>query len=158
VCNWFQRKSGIADEQNRVGNDPNRLEAEAMELEGYEPLDVTPWETASGGKCASLTGSDGRGTIHFKFDGKPGWYQFDVAYFDENDGQSRFRIFVGDQLIDEWTADDWFPHDLPSGHTSTRRITPVVALRPGDEIRLEAESDGKEQACVDYVEIISVAN
>ncbi|MEX2092512.1 MAG: alpha-glucuronidase family glycosyl hydrolase, partial [Pirellulales bacterium] len=141
ISNWFLRKSGIADDKKRVGNYPNRVEAEAMQLDGYEAKDVTPWETASGGQAAALTAKDHRGTISYKFTGKPGWYDLEVAYFDENDGLSKFKLYVGDQLIDEWTADDTLPHDQPSGHTSTRHKTPSVALRPDDVIRLEGTSE-----------------
>jgi alpha-glucuronidase len=154
IANWFLRKSGIADDKKRVGNHPNRIEAEAMELDGYEPQDVTPWETASGGQAAALTAKNHHGTIRQKFTGKPGWYDVDVAYFDENDGLSKFKLYVGDQLVDQWTADDQLLHDQPSGHTSTRRKTPGVALRPGDVIRLEATSDQGEQAAVDYLELV----
>jgi alpha-glucuronidase len=156
ICNWFLRKSGIADDKKRVGNHPNRIEAEAMELDGYEPQDVTPWETASGGQAAALTAKNHHGTIRQKFAGKPGWYDLDVAYFDENDGISTFKLYIGDQLVDQWQADDQLPHDQPSGHTSTRHKTTSLALRPDDVIRLEATSDGGEQAAVDYIEIVPV--
>jgi alpha-glucuronidase len=154
ISNWFLRRSGIADDKKRVGNYPNRIEAEAMELEGYEAKDVTPWETASGGQAAALTAKTGHGSISHKFTGKPGWYDLDVAYFDENDGVSKFKLFVNNQLVDEWTADDTLPHDLPSGHTSTRHETPSIALRPDDVIRLEGTSDRGEQASVDYIEVM----
>ena len=51
VSNWFLRMSGIPDAKGRVGNYPDRVEAESMQLRGYAPADVTPWETASGGKA-----------------------------------------------------------------------------------------------------------
>ena len=37
ICSWFLQKSGIADNEGRVGNFPNRFEAETLTLEGYEP-------------------------------------------------------------------------------------------------------------------------
>jgi alpha-glucuronidase len=154
ICNWFLRRSGIADDKKRVGNHPNRVEAEKMDLDGYEPQDVSPWETASGGQAAALTAKNHHGTIRHKFTGKPGWYDVEVAYFDENDGVSKFKLYVGDQLVDHWQADDQLPHDQPSGHTSTRHKTASVALRDGDTLRLEATSDSGEQAAVDYIEIV----
>ena len=36
---------------------------------------------------------------------------------------------------------------------STRRTIAGVALRPGDEIRIEGTPDGREQAGLDYIEI-----
>jgi len=156
VCNWFLRRSGIADDKKRVGNHPNRIEAEAMQLDGYEAQDVTPWETASGGQAAALTAKNHHGSIRHKFDSKPGWYDLDIVYFDENDGISTFKLYVGNQLIDQWQADDELPNDQPNGHTSTRHKTTSVALRPHDVLRLEATSDHGEQAAVDYFEIVPV--
>ena len=52
VTKWFQNISGIPDSQGRVGNYPNRIEAENMTADGYTPIDVHPWETASNGKAA----------------------------------------------------------------------------------------------------------
>jgi alpha-glucuronidase len=153
VCAWFMNKSGIADNEGRVGNYPNRFEAEALEREGYEPQNVTPWETASGGQCAQLVDPSGRGAVSKKYDGKPGWFNLSVAYFDENDGTAKYRLLVASQVVDEWTADDTLPDNKPNGHTSTRHETSHVALRPGDVIRIEAIADGGEPAAIDYLEI-----
>jgi alpha-glucuronidase len=153
VCNWFLRKSGVADDKKRVGSYPNRVEAESMELDGYERRDVTPWETASGGQCAVCSDDEHRGSLSFNYDGEAGWYDVTTVYFDENDGVSQFRLLVSGQLVDEWSADDALPDTKPNGHTSTRRKTRSIALRPGDEIRLEAVADRAEPACVDYLEI-----
>jgi alpha-glucuronidase len=153
VCNWFLQKSGIADNDGRVGNYPNRFEAETLTLEGYAPLNVTPWETASGGQCAECIDPGGKGALSMKFEGKAGWFQIDVAYFDENDGASQLRLLIAGQVVDEWTADDSLPDNKPNGHTSTRHQTARIALRPGDEIRIEATINGGERAAIDYLEI-----
>jgi alpha-glucuronidase len=153
VCNWFLQKSGIADNEGRVGNYPNRFEAEGLERVGYEPLNVTPWETASGGQCAQLVEPSGSGTISMKYAGEAGWFDIGVRYFDENDGASKYKLLVGGQVVDEWTADDTLPSNEPNGHTSTRHQSSLIALRPGDEIRLEVTSDGDERAAIDYLEI-----
>lgn len=42
----------------------------------------------------------------------------------------------------------------PRQTPSTRHKTASIALRPDDEIRLEATSDHGEQAAVDYVEVV----
>ena len=49
INDWFHRISGIADEKGRVAHHPNRVEAEAMELKGYESFEPASWEGASGG-------------------------------------------------------------------------------------------------------------
>jgi alpha-glucuronidase len=127
-------------------------------LEGYEPQDVTPWETASGGHAAAVTSADGHGTLQFTYSGDPGNYHLNWMYYDQRDGNSRYRLLVGNQPVDEWVADDNLPDNKPSGHTATRHTTPAVALHPGDTIRLEATADGGEHACVDYVEILPAAD
>jgi alpha-glucuronidase len=157
VCNWFLDKSGIADGEGRVGNYPNRFEAEAMQAEGYDPHNVKPWETASGGQCVECVGAENKGAVTLKFDGKAGWFDLKVRYFDENDGASQFKLLVAGQVVDEWKADNTLPDNQPNGHTSTRRVTRRVALRPGDEIRIEAVADGAERAAIDYLEIDTVA-
>ena len=152
VCNWFFRASGIADEQRRVGNYPDRIEAESMQLGGYAPVDVVPWENASGGKAIECLRPEGC-TASFRFARDGGWYELDVEYFDLKNGASNFRVFVGEQLVAEWLADDTLPASKIGGDSSTRRRIRGLALRPGDEIRLVGIPDGEEHAPLDYVEI-----
>ena len=151
ICNWFLKVSGIPDDQGRAGNHPDRIEAESMTLDGYVVEPVTPWETASGGKaigCPQQTCS-----ARFRWKGTPGWYRIAVQYFDERDGVSSYRLSAGGQLIDQWLANNDLPSDKPNGHTSTRRTVTGVALRPGDEVRIEAATGAKDRADVDYMEI-----
>ena len=153
ICNWFLRKSGISDAKGRAGHYPNRVEAEAMRLAGYRVTDITPWEAASGSKAIECAGSERRCAASFIYEGRAGWYDLDVQYFDESDGRSAYKLFVGEQLVDEWLADDHLPTTKPDSHSSTRRRVRGLALRPGDVVRIEATSDGSENASVDYVEI-----
>lgn len=44
VCQWFLKMSGISDQLGRAGHYPNRVEAESMNLNGYEVFDVKPWK------------------------------------------------------------------------------------------------------------------
>jgi alpha-glucuronidase len=152
IDNWFRRLSGVPDERGRVGVHPGRIEAEAMELQGYEPVDVTPWEGASGKAvvCARPAPSCAAQT---RFEGAAGRYEVDVQYFDQNNGVSKFRVFVGDRLVDEWAADLHLPAMAPNADSSTRRRIKGLALRPGDTIRIEGTPDGGERAPLDYIEI-----
>jgi alpha-glucuronidase len=152
ICNWFHKTSGIADETNRVGQYPDRVEAEAMQLSGYTPIDITPWENASGGKGIECLTPQGC-SAGFKFDSAAGWYTIDVEYFDQNNGASRFRVRVNDQLIDEWMADNNLPAKKPGADASSRRRVRGIALRPGDEIHIEGFPDGDEHAALDFVAI-----
>ncbi|MBV9038755.1 MAG: glucosiduronase [Acidobacteriaceae bacterium] len=156
VCNWFYRKSGIPDRQGRVGQNPDRIEGESMTLDGYTAIPITPWEDASGGKA--ITCSAAKCTATTRFEGKPGWYNISVEYFDENNGASQFELSVGTQIMDHWTADDNLPTAKPDAHSSTRRTRTGVALRPDDEIRITGIPNGSERAVIDYIEIKQAVN
>ena len=151
VSNWFYRMSGIADAQGRVGHYPDRMEAEAMRLQGYVPFDVVPAENASGGKAIECAGLQPC-AADFRFDRPAGQYELDVQYFDQNNGASTFRVYVDNRLVDEWVATDSLPATKPGGDSSTRRRIPGLKLRPGDEIRLEGIPEGAEHAPLDYIE------
>ena len=157
VCRWFLRESGIADERGRVGNYPERVEAESMRLDGYTVVDVDPWENASGGKaieCARASGCTGT----FSFAREAGTYELDVEYFDQNNGESKFSVSVNGKTVDEWIANDKFPSSKIGGDTSVRRRIKGLALQPGDEIRISGTPDGGEHAVVDYLEVHRKAN
>jgi alpha-glucuronidase len=153
INDWFHRISGMADDKGRVGNHPNRTEAESMELAGYVPVNVTPWESASGGKAIVCPETAQSCSAKLHFQGAPGRYEVDVEYFDQNNDVSKYRVFVGTKLIDEWLADAHLPATQPNGDSSTRRRIPAVALQPGDELRMEGVPDQGGRAPLDYVEI-----
>jgi alpha-glucuronidase len=155
VTNWFMRESGIPDAKGRVGHYPGRTEAEQMTLQGYTVTDVTPWEGASGGKAVTCPVAEC--SASFQFRGKPGRYTVRVEYFEPNGGASRFRLSVAGQVVDEWTADLHLPTSKMDSSSSTRREIHGIALRPGDEIRIEGSPNGGETAGLDYVEILPAA-
>jgi alpha-glucuronidase len=157
IVNWFHRESGIDDALGRVGRDPNRIEAEKMQLSGYEPVDVSPWETASGGKavaCMKQTSC----TANFQFSRNAGRYNIAVQYFDFAEGISHYKLFVNNRQIASWAANDTLPSNQMNGHTSTRRTVADVELKPGDEIKIEGDPDDGEPAPLDYVEITPVGS
>jgi alpha-glucuronidase len=147
VSNWFLRASGIPDAKGRVGHYPDRFEAESMRLEGYEVTDVTPWEAASGGKAVECPASkDCAATLHYT--GAPGRYKIRVQYFDPDNGEKRLRLSIGTQVIDDWSADLHLPTRKIDASSSTRHTIPGVALRRGDEIRIQTG------AALDYIELL----
>jgi alpha-glucuronidase len=175
VTNWFQKASKIPDAKGRVGHHPGRVEAEAMQLQGYTirayggpaspatgvggpgrggPLPPVPEEDASGGKVVVCQGRAEPCAATLKYTGEAGWYTLNVEYFDLPAGISHFRAFVGKQLVDEWSADLRLPSRRMDAGASTRRVIAGIALRPGDEIRIEGKPDGQESAALDYVEIV----
>jgi alpha-glucuronidase len=156
ICRWFKRRSGIPDEKGRVGNYPNRFEAEDHPLDGYVATDITPWEAASGKGAVQVPEDQPVGSLRIRFAGEAGPHDIRVQYFDEEDGVSEFKLLVDGRLIDQWKADDHVPTPttLPDAHSSARRTVRNVMLQPGDEIRVEGKADDGERAGLDYVEIV----
>ncbi len=159
ICNWFLRTSGIPDALGRVGRHPSRFEAEDMQLTDYSPVEVIPWENASAGQAIECRSSQPC-TATFKPNLAAGRYRIDTQYFDLNDGEAKFRLYVlnqsGSRLVDEWTANDHLPSAKIGGDTSTRHCTFAVLLAPQDEVRIEGIPDRSDHAALDYVEISSV--
>jgi alpha-glucuronidase len=152
ITQWFTKMSGIADVKGRVGNYPGRIEAESMQLDGYAPVDVTPWETASGGKAVSC--ATRQCSAQTTWDKADGWYDISVRYFDFLHGHSHFVLSVAGNEVDRWIADDTLPSDKLNGHTATRRVVLHVAIHQGDTVQIDGWPDGIEQAPLDYVEIL----
>jgi alpha-glucuronidase len=153
ICSWFQRESGIPDARGRAGHFPGRTEAEAMDLDGYAIKDVTPWEDASGGKAVACEGAPKSCSASFVFHGVAGRYDIAVQYFDVNSGDGRFKLSVGQQVLQTWIADDHFPTKALNGDSSTRQTIHGVKLRPNDLIRIEGSPDGGDSAAIDYIEV-----
>jgi alpha-glucuronidase len=156
ICRWFMKRSGIADEKGRVGNYPNRMEAEDGQLDGYQFTKIEPWEAASGRGAAQLPSDVASGSIRFKYRGEEGTRDLRVQYFDEEDGVSKFKLFVVGKLVDQWQADNHVPTPttLPDAHSSSCRMIRSLSLKPGDEIRIEGTADGGERAAIDYIELV----
>jgi alpha-glucuronidase len=152
ICNYFLRKSGIADAKGRAGHFPNRIEAESMQLQGYVPVDVLPWENASGGQAIECTRPQGC-SASFQFTREAGHYTLDVQYFDQKNAESKFRVFVGDRLVDQWVANEQLPATKIGGDSSTRRRITGLVFQPGDKIRIEGIPDRDEHAALDYIEL-----
>jgi len=110
--------------------------------------------TSSGGSGKAVSCARAKCSAAMTFDGNAGWYTLRVQYFDQNTGNAKYRVQVGDQAIDEWTAADRIPTKRIDSSSSTRRTIEGIALRPGDRIRIEGIPDGEETAALDYLEIL----
>ena len=144
INNWFARTSGVEDVQGRVGHDPNRIEAEAMRAKGYELANVTPWETASGGKAVVCHVAAGC-TVAATIDRPAGLYDVAIQYFDTWRGTSQYELLVNDTSSAAWKADDTLPpaqfDPNMDGQDSTRFTAHSVALRPGDTLTVHGVPD-----------------
>jgi alpha-glucuronidase len=156
VTRWFQKESSIPDKQGRVGNYPDRIEAENITAEGYTPIDVKPWETASNSKAAVCNQPTGC-TLTTTLNKPAGTYNIIVQYFDYWSGKSHFTLDLNHQPIGNWISDDTLPparaENQPNGDTSTRITFPNITLKPGDTLTLHGTPDNTEPAPVDYIEI-----
>ena len=152
IDSWFHRMSGIDDVHDRVDHFPNRIAAGSMTLDGYTPVEVTPWETASGGKAVVCKGRE-MCSATAKLDRPAGKYDIAVQYFDLRDGVSTYKVYADSKLIGEWKADNTLPSDQLNGDTSTRYTIHGVLLREGEMLRIEGRPGGPEPAPLDYVEI-----
>lgn len=144
INNWFQRISGIADAQGRVGHDKSRIETEASQLRGFEVIDVNPWETASGGEAVNCHVATGC-TLTMTAQQPTGTYNIAVNYYDMWNGVSKYELLVDDKTIATFAADDKLPpaqfDPNPDGQTATRFTAYNVALHPGAVITLHAVPD-----------------
>ena len=144
ITNWFARISGIADTAGRVGHYPDRIEAEAMQMTGYQPVDVMPWETASGGKAARCVVAEGC-SLSTAINKPAGTYDVAVQYYDTWRGISKYDLQVNGKSVAHWQADDTLPpaqfNPNPDGQDATRYVAHGVKLKSGDTLTLQAVPD-----------------
>jgi len=153
ISMWFLRMSGIPDAKGRVDNYPDRVEAESMQLRGYTPIDVMPWETASGGKAVVC--NEAQCSADATFTGAAGKYRVSIEYFDFHHGVSTYALQLNGRPIVHWVADNTLPTDKMNGSTSTRYLVPEpIELKPGDTLEIVGHPDSPEPAPVDYLSIV----
>jgi alpha-glucuronidase len=155
IVKYFLKQSGIPDEKGRAGHYPGRLEAEDARLTGYKPIDVTPWEDASGGKAVSCVDAKSC-TADWTWTGKAGRFDIAVQYFDLQGGVARFSLEVNGKPAGSWTADRTLPSRRPHGDNSTRFTVRGVELKPNDVLQVKGTPDGPDTAALDYVEVTRV--
>jgi alpha-glucuronidase len=164
ICQWFGKLSGIPDEQRRVFNEPNRLEAESMRLNGYEVLAVEPWEAASEGKAIALEGEQGE--AEFDWSQAAGVYDLHIWHFDvglvpgrdvipaPQTDRGSYALFVNGKQVDSWANTARFPSRSIDAHTKTRHIIRALQLQPGDLIQVRGFAKAHDRAALDFVEFI----
>jgi alpha-glucuronidase len=158
IVQYFLKLSGIADQQGRAGHYPGRLEAEDAQLTGYTPIDVTPWEDASGGKAVScqLSSTNAKQricTAEWTYKGPPGQFNIAIQYFDLQGGSAQFKFLTNGQVLGNWIANAMLPTPRPHGDNSTRHTFYRIDLKTGDVLRIEGTPDGTDPATLDYIEI-----
>ncbi|RBQ69212.1 hypothetical protein VDGD_03526 [Verticillium dahliae] len=159
VNNFYFNKSSIPDEAGRVGNHPYRIEAEDMELDGYKPYRVHPFEAASGSHCIVTADNSTEGTASTKLEFETGTYNVAVNYYDQALGNATWMLFLDDDLVGEWKGDHEYilgkaPSQYIDGQTATRITFKGVHVENGSTLRIVGKPDGQEPAPVDYISIL----
>ena len=159
VNNFYFNKSGIADEAGRVGNHPYRIEAEDMELDGYEPYLVSPFEAASGSHCIVTSDNSTQATASTTLEVDSGIYDIGVNYFDQAIGNSTWELYLSDELVGAWNGDLEYeigraPVFYIDGQTAARITFKGVSVESGSTLKIVGTPDGDEPAPVDYVSIL----
>ena len=134
----------------------NTLEAEDMTLDDGFVVEANA--AASGGLIIRGNGpADATpGQASAAFMGSEGQYDITVTYFDEYDGISSMAMFLNNQLLEQWLADeDPTCRDCASPNERTLRSRAVATgleLFPGDEIRLESTVNQYEYGRFDKID------
>jgi len=127
------------------------IEAEKMNLSGYV---YESNNAASSGGCVSANKS-GEGTAKAKFIGADGKYNLKTFYFDENDGNATYKVFVNDNKVDEWTANQDLGSASADEKTLTSHITEVT-LSKNDIISIVGKKEKYDPARLDKIELEKV--
>ncbi|MGJ8651244.1 MAG: beta strand repeat-containing protein [Opitutaceae bacterium] len=123
--------------------DPVAFEAEDMTLVGFN---TESQGVASGGEVIVLSGTSGSATTTVT-DG--GSYDFETKYFDENDGEAVYKLYLDNVLVDAWSANRDLGSATPVAANLVTHHTKNVFVTAGQTLELFAYSDGGEFCRVD---------
>lgn len=168
IVNWLHTVSGISDEAGRVGNHTHRIEAEEMELNGYQVTKVVPYNAASNGTAITLKTGSKVGTARSILHLVTGVYNIAVSYFDLYGGNARFTLSLNNKTIGQWTSNQhpWrgseqgptvlgrVPSDVITSGSAMRNTFRSVNVQYGDLLEIVGTADGGEAAPLDYISIL----
>jgi alpha-glucuronidase len=163
IVNYYNNLSSIPDENGLVGHHPWRVEAESMDLDGYEPFTVAIFETASN-KTAIVTSSNSTaGTATKTLSFPSGVYDVAVGYFDLIGGHSVWELWLNNERLGEWVGDQentlgHVPSNVLDGHSATRITFPGIQVNEGDLLKVVGHPNEAELAPVDYVVFLPVGS
>ncbi|KAJ7878070.1 glycoside hydrolase superfamily [Mycena leptocephala] len=161
IVNFYNNISGIPDDARRVGHHPFRIEAESMELSGYRPYVVSPFEAASNSIAIVTSTNITIGTATKVLNFTSGVYDLAVNYFDMYGGNSSYQVFVNNRMVGEWVGNivdigklGHTPSILLDGHSATRITFHQVPIKKGDMLKIVGQANGIEPAPLDYVALL----
>ncbi len=142
-----------------------QLEAEALNLSYNAKIYNTSF--ASGGAYVmAVTSNDddddnddqqGNYRATTLFEGGTGYYDIEVGYYDENDGEAELIVKVDNQEVDRWFADQDLGDNSANVATFTTRTVENVHVSSLDLIELIAVEDGGDRGNLDYIKFTQVS-
>ena len=133
-----------------------QLEIETLDLSRGAKIDTHSF--ASGGAYVKATTSDdddddnqGHYRATTLFEGDAGYYDIEVGYYDENDGDAELIVKIDNQEVDRWFADQNLGDNSANATTFTTRMVDNVQVSSLDLIELIAVEDGGDRGNLDYI-------
>lgn len=159
INDFYHNVSSIADEVDRVGKHPWRIEAEDMELDGYQVYSVNPFETASKTKAIVTSTNNTTGTASATIKFPSGKYDLAINYYDMYGGTSQYTAYINDREVAKWAGDaqgrlGHQPSIYLDGHSAIRATFHGVKVKKGDVLKIVGVPNGVEPAPLDYVSFL----
>jgi alpha-glucuronidase len=159
IVGFYHNISGIPDEAGRVSHHAWRIEAESMDLDGYVPYLVSPFEAASNYTGVVTSSNLTTGTASTKVQYPSGKYDLAVNYFDLMGGISHWTVYLNEKVVGEWTGDHentlgHAPSIYLDGHSASRITFRNIEVKKGDILKVVGIPNGIEQAPLDYVSFL----
>lgn len=128
---------------------PGRTEAEHLARSAcvYPERQDGTWFKASNDTV--MAGEAGPGALTGVWDGPDGDYEVSVSFMDEKSGQAPMAISINEECIDTWTGN-------LQNEMTTHRVPATIALRKGDQIRLDFITHRKMRCRIDCIEITTI--
>jgi len=121
---------------------------EAEDLTIAEGFALGANTAASSGQILSLSAGSGRLTQTMETGGV---YDITLSYFDENDGEAEYKIYIDNVLVDAWAANKDYGFSTPITSNLTSHTTRAVSVPAGAVVEIVAYSDEGELCCVDTI-------
>jgi alpha-glucuronidase len=156
IVNFYYNLSSINDTQGRVGSHPWRIEAEDMNLDGYIPYSVSPFECASNSTAIVTATNTTVGTAWTTILFPDGTYDIGVNYYDMATGYSTWTLTIGGIQVGYWLGDlenvlGHAPSIYLDGESATRITFKDVQVKQGQQLTIVGIPNEQEPAPVDYV-------
>ena len=116
-----------------------------------ENINLTQYQIDNNGSSTYIKLTSSTGIAKFNFTLPSGRYDIDVRYLSESVGQNTYIMYIANNQIVAWLGkdrdDQWHMLSEQKWHAPRN-----IAIKNGDEIRIEALSDNGSLVIFDYIE------